>query len=108
MQELISPQQSENLVLGTSLLLLVGGALWGWRSLGARGALAGVLGPLVFGLWQFHKWITRYDPQTGYFGLDKVKVLLLEVVLFVALGAALGVLWEKFISCRGAENAEEI
>ena len=98
MQELISPAQSEILVLFLAGVLLLGGAAFGWKTSGARGVLLGLLGPLVFGLWQFHKWITRYDPQTESFGLDKVWVLLLEIVLFVALGAAVGIVWRKFYS----------
>lgn len=101
MQELISPQQSDQLILLVAAVLLVGGAIWGIKLLGARGALLGLLGPLVFGLWQFHKWITRYDPQTEYFGLDKVWVLLLEIVLFVALGAAAGIVWKKLVHREG-------
>jgi hypothetical protein len=93
MKELVSPEQADSIVLLAAMVLLLGGALWGWKTLGSRGVIAGLLGPLVFGLWAFHKWITRYDPQTGYFGLDKVKVLLLEIVLFVVLGAVLGVVW---------------
>lgn len=108
MQELISPQQSDQLMLLMSGVLLVGGALWGAKVFGPRGVLLGLIGPLVFGLWQFHKWITRYDPQTEYFGLDKVWVLLLEIVLFVALGAAAGIFWKRFISRRDAEFAEKI
>ena len=101
MQELISPQQSDQLILLVAAVLLVGGAIWGIKLLGARGALLGLLGPLVFGLWQFHKWITRYDPQTEYFGLDKVWVLLLEIVLFVALGATAGIVWKKLVHREG-------
>lgn len=96
MQELISPAQSESLVLALAGVLLLGGAAFGWKTIGARGVLFGLSGPLVFGLWQFHKWITRYDPQTEYFGLDKVRVLLVEIVLFVALGAAVGFICRKF------------
>jgi len=97
MQELISPSQSEQLILLVSGVLLIGGTLYGAKLLGARGVLLGAIGPLVFGLWQGHKWITRYDPQTEYFGLDKVWVLLLEIVLFVALGAAAGIVWKKLV-----------
>jgi hypothetical protein len=107
MHELISPQQSETAVLIASVILAVGGAIWGSRVRGSRGLPAGLVGPLVFGLWQFHKWITRYDPQSGYFGLDKVWVLLLEVALFVALGAAVGIVWKKNqFTAEDAENAE--
>ena len=97
MQELISQSQSDQFVLLLSGVLLLCGALWGFKLLGARGVLWGAVGPLVFSLWQFHKWITRYDQQTEYFGLDKVWVLLLEMVLFVALGAAAGIVWKKLI-----------
>ena len=97
MQELISPEQSDRLVLLTSVVLCVVGAAWGYRVLGSRGAAAGIVGPLVFVMWQFHKWITRYDPQSGYFGLDKVWVLLTEVVLFVVIGAVLGTAWGKLV-----------
>jgi hypothetical protein len=100
MQELVSPAQSETLVLLMAGVLLLGGALWGAKERGAPGVLLGLLGPLVYGLWQFHKWITRYDPQTGYFGLDKVWVLLLEVALFVVLGTVLGFGLQKFLQPR--------
>lgn len=108
MQELISPAQSELSVLIAAGVLLLGGALWGWKVLGARGVLLGLLGPLVWVLWQGHKWVTRYDPQTEYFGLDKVWVLLLEVVLFIALGAILGIVWKSIISRKDAEIAEKL
>jgi hypothetical protein len=94
MEELISPAQSEKLVLMSAVAVTLIGAGWGYRVLGARGLMAGLAGPLVFVLWQFHKYITRYDPASGYFGLDKVKILLLEVVLFIAVGVALGWIWD--------------
>ena len=97
MQELISPEQSDKLVLLAAIVLTLAGAGWGYRVLGSRGAAAGIVGPVVFVMWQFHKWITRYDPQSGYFGLDKVWVLLTEVVLFVVIGAVLGTAWGKLV-----------
>ncbi len=107
MQELVSPAQSETLVLLMAGVLLLGGALWGWKERGAPGVLLGLFGPLVYGLWQGHKWITRYDPQTGYFGLDKVRVLLLEVVAFVVLGAVLGIILGKTIHREGRKGRED-
>jgi hypothetical protein len=106
MQELISPEQSDKLVLLAALVLCVVGAGWGYRVLGSRGVVAGIVGPLVFVMWQFHKWITRYDPQSGYFGLDKVWVLLTEVVLFVVIGAILGTAWGKLVRLSQKDNLE--
>jgi hypothetical protein len=102
MQELISPQQSDTIVLVATLLFAVIGGVWGWRAVGTRGLVGAVPGVLILPLWMFHKWITRYDPQSGYFGLDKVKVLLLEVALFVVLGVVMGWVWNT-ISRRDAE-----
>ena len=107
MQELISPSQSDQLILLICGVLLISGALYGAKHLGARGVLLGLIGPLVFGLWQGHKWITRYDPQTEYFGLDKVWVLMLEIVLFVALGAAAGIVWKKLIERTQITRSQE-
>lgn len=97
MQELISPEQSEKLILVAWLLLTLAGAGWGWRTVGTRGLIAALPGLLIYPLWQVHKWITRYDPQTGYFGLQSVKVLLVELVVFVVLGAALGWMWKALV-----------
>jgi hypothetical protein len=107
MQELVSPQQSETLVLLASALITVIGAGLGYRELKTRGLLAGLCGPLVWSLWQMHKYVTRYDPQTGYFGLDKVKVLLSEVVLFVVLGAVLGWAWGTLSRSRDNFTAKD-
>jgi hypothetical protein len=106
MQELISPAQSEKLVMIAALLLALYGAFAGYRALGPRGLFAAVPGLLVFPLWQMHKYVTRFDPQTGYFGLDKVKVLLAEVVLFIVLGAVMGWAWGNISRKRAGENSE--
>ena len=98
MQELISSAQSEKLVFIGALLLALWGAIAGYRALGTKGLIGLVPGLLVWPLWQLHKYVTRYDPQTGYFGLDKVKVLLGEAVLFIFMGVVLGWMWSKFQS----------
>ena len=109
MQELISPAQSEKIVLIGALLLALWGAFAGYRALGAKGSIAAVPGIFVWALWQLHKYVTRFDPQTGYFGLDKVKVLLGEAVLFIALGAVMGWLWSKFqLTTEDTEDTEKI
>ncbi len=106
MKELISPSQSDTLVLIASILVALGGALWGFRVLERRGLWAGLGGVLVYVLWQAHKYVTRYDAQSGYFGLDKVSVLLGEVVAFVLLGAICGVLWSKMTTSKPKETEE--
>ena len=116
MQELITPQQSEKYVAIAALLITIIGVIWGYRAAGTRGVLAGLCGPLIFALWQIHKHVTRFDPgfdangkfdpSREYFGLDKVKVLLFEIVLFIALGAALGWVW-GMISRRSNFTTED-
>jgi predicted PurR-regulated permease PerM len=96
--ELISPERANQLVLWAAIALSVLGAALGFWAAKARGLVAILAGPLVFLLWQGHQWITRYDPQSGYFGLNKVWVLALEVVIFVALGALCGWIWNRVIA----------
>ena len=95
MKELISPAQSEVVIAALALLLTLGLGVGGWFVARGRGAVAALVGPLVWLAWQAHKYATRYDPRTGYFGLDKVSVLVVEIVVFVAVGAALGWAWRK-------------
>jgi hypothetical protein len=106
MKELISPAQSETLVLIFAILSAIIGAIYGFRVLGARGILLGVVGIVVYASWQLHKYVTRFDPQTGYFGLDKVNVLLLEVVAVVVFGATFGVLWSKITRLKSKETED--
>ena len=95
MPELVSPAQSEIFILVVAFLATVVGAFVGWRAAGKRGLAFALAGPLLFGAWRAHSYVTRFDPQTGYFGLDKVSVLLLEVVAAVVLGVVLGCVWNK-------------
>lgn len=113
MKELISPSQSEVIVAIGTLAAIVIGAIWGWKQRGARGAIvAGLCGALIEPLWQGHKWLTRYDAQSGYFGLQSVWVLVGEVVLFVVLGVAIGMMWSKVnaenLTAENAERTEKI
>jgi hypothetical protein len=66
--------------------MLVRRARWG---VGQAAALA-LVGPLLYGAWRYYAWMVRYDPQTGYCGLHKVSVLLVNVGVFVAVGVAGG------------------
>lgn len=107
MQELISPSQSEVIVAIGTLAAIVIGAIWGWTQRGARGAvIAGLCGALIEPLWQAHKWLTRYDAQSGYFGLQSVWVLVGEVVLFIVLGVVIGGVWNQF-TAKNAKGAKQ-
>ncbi len=96
MRELISPAQSELVVLMLALgLAIIGGAL-SWRLHNVRaGILVVACGALMFVSWQMHKWLTRFDPQSGYFGLQSVQVLVLEAFAFLMFGAVAGWLWSR-------------
>ena len=104
MKELVSPAQAETYTGAISVLVTLVAAGAGWRSVGTRGLLAGLCGPLVWTMWQVHKYLTRYDPRTGYFGLDKVKILFLELAMFIALGVILGSVWNAIARRKGAET----
>jgi|YNPNPStandDraft_1061719.scaffolds.fasta_scaffold147158_1 hypothetical protein len=76
------------------LLGLAAGALGGARRKRLlRGLAAGSLGPLIWSLWRLYSYLVRYDPQSQYFGLEKVSVLVLNVLIFTAVGGILGLLW---------------
>lgn len=106
MKELIDERMVEQ-VIGAIAVLgpvlgLIGGLLssrkhgrpaaWGL----SRGLGLGLLGTLVWALWRLYSWLVRFqpapDPAQDYFGLERVDVLLLNIVLFVAVGAAVGYL----------------
>jgi hypothetical protein len=73
-----------------------------------RGLVGGLLGPLAWLLWRLFEWLTRFqpaaDPQHDYFGLERVDVLLLNIVIFVAVGAGVGLLVRR-VRARDAQRA---
>lgn len=77
------------------------GALGGTRRKGLlRGLAVGSLGPLTWGLWRLYSYLVRYDPQSHYFGLEKVSVLALNLLIFTAVGGVLGLLWAAWAPHR--------
>ena len=104
MKELIDERVVEQVIGAVALLGpvlgLVGGFVssrkhgrpvsWGLT----RGLGVGLLGTLVWVLWRLFSWLVRYqpaaDPKHDYFGLERVDVLFLNIVIFVAVGAAVG------------------
>jgi hypothetical protein len=84
-------------VVGVLLGLALGKARGGTRPALVRGLALGLLGPICYGLWRCFAWMVRYDPVTGYCGLHKVSVLLLNVALFALVGIGLGVLYGRLL-----------
>jgi hypothetical protein len=93
MKEIVSVEQVQRLfiILAVALPLvgIAGGALLGSRRGDvkrgvAQGLLLGILGPVNLGLWLV------YNRITDSLGLDTVKNLLVNLVLFVVLGVVTG------------------
>jgi len=104
MKELLDEATVERVIallgLVGPLLGLAGGLLYGrLRRLelgfaAVRGLLVGLLGTLTWVMWRLFSYLVRYqpapDPKQDYFGLERVDVLLLNMVLFIAVGVAVG------------------
>ncbi len=60
-----------------------------------RGAAVGLLGPIIYALWRYYRWMVRLDPDTGYVGLHRPGVLALNVGVFIIVGALLGVAYTR-------------
>ena len=88
------------------------GAGWGWwrrrwvEGLG-KGLFLGLMGPLSWGMWRLYAYLTRYDPRTDYFGLERVDVFFLNLFLFAVVGSGLGWLWSILFPPEGEEKEDE-
>lgn len=94
MRELIDSKSVERILLfiavaGPLMGLILGSLLGAHERIAARRVVAGILlgsiGSLIYGMWKVYNLITNA------FGLDSVANLGLQLVLFAALGAILGV-----------------
>lgn len=94
---MISPEMSQLTVLVASVLIALLGAGLGFYFKKTRGLLAALCGPLVFGLWLLHSALQ------ARFGMDSLGLLLFEGLGFVALGAVLGLSWNR-LGARKREN----
>ena len=98
LQELISPAQSQILVLGAAILLTVIGALWGFVAARAPGLIAALGGPLIYIGWQVHGVLT------ARYGLDSLALLMGEAIFVIVAGAGLGWLWSRLIAPKTASK----
>lgn len=89
MTEFISPTQAQIAIITSSVLLIIGGGIWGFHQRGIRGLIFILPGLLIVPFWQLHLWLTRYNPQGQSLGLASLKVLLGEILLFSILGIAM-------------------
>jgi hypothetical protein len=94
MHELISPRAVEKalmfLAVAGPLVGLIVGCYLGaharrsWPTV-VSGLMIGCLGPLIYGMWEV------YGVITDRLGLDSVVNLVLQLLVFAVLGAALGI-----------------
>jgi len=99
------------ILIGGPCVGLLVGAVVGvvQRQLGKRalqGFGIGCFGVLNWVLWRYYSWMVRYDPATGYVGLHKVSVLLINVAVFVAVGATIGLVWGALANRAGSAQTE--
>lgn len=116
MRELVDIGAFERLLQAIAVAGPVGGALLGLflgikrgaPAVGlAKGIALGALGPVLFAMWRLYAYLVRYDPSTGYVGLHRVDVLLLNVLIFVAVGAILGIAYERLFRAGAADGARK-
>lgn len=69
-----------------------------------KGLAVGLLGPLIYALWLGYGYLIRYDPATGYCGLHRTSVLLLNVVLFALIGLVLGAIYGRLFRPAAPET----
>lgn len=101
MKELITQSQAETALRGIAIaapiLGVVVGSVIGLARKQVRrntilGLLAGFSGTLIFGLWHLHLTMGRK------LGFTSVRTLAIEMVLFLALGLIIGIVYQKMIS----------
>lgn len=98
MGSLVSQELAEQLMAGVAVvgIIIVILAAIGWPQPVFRGAwrrqglLVGILLGLNWPAWKAYNWMVRFDPVTGYSGLDSVKAIAVLIMVFVSCGLALG------------------
>ena len=98
-------------VVAPPVSILVGAVAGARHRRAVRGAAkalsVGLLGPLCYGLWHLYSYLVRCDPATGYVGLHKVKVLALNMGIFVAVGVILGLVYSRVFASDAADSTQQ-
>ncbi len=72
-----------------------------------RGAAVGLLGPIIYALWCYYRWMVRLEPETGYVGLHRPGVLALNVAVFIIVGALLGLAYTRIFQGDAETDKEQ-
>lgn len=116
MKELVSQQQAELVMLALAAAGIVVAAIaaagrpsewWEQGKRRAGGIYLGALLVLNYGAWKAYNYIVRFDPKSGYNGLDSVKVTLGLMGAFALLGAVGGWLWRKLPEGKASPTNKE-
>jgi tetrahydromethanopterin S-methyltransferase subunit C len=91
------------IIIGAVVGRLRDGVLYGI----GRGLAFGMLGPIIFVMWRFYRYMVRCDPASGYVGLHKMSVFALNVCVFAIVGLLLGALYGKLIAGRPPRPAHD-
>jgi len=83
------------LPLGLIVGLCLGRVRGAMRTQIIRGAAVGLLGPILYVMWRYYRWMVRLEPESGYVGLHKPGVLAVNVGVFIIAGAILGLAYTK-------------
>ena len=109
LREIVDLKQIDRLLLAAAVLLpILGAAVGAFRSqkTSAKGALKqglmwGSLGPLTYALWRM------YSALTARSGLDSLSNLLVNLVLFIAIGMGTGWLFGRNRPQKPERNSAE-
>ena len=72
-----------------------------------RAAAVGLLGPIIYALWCYYRWMVRLAPETGYVGLHRPGVLALNVGVFIIAGAILGLAYTRIFQGDAPTREEQ-
>jgi len=72
-----------------------------------RAAAVGLLGPILYALWCYYRWMVRLEPETGYVGLHKPGVLAVNVGVFIIVGAILGLAYTRIFQGDAPTRKEQ-
>jgi len=106
MQELVTVEQAHRLIAALAWALPLAGVVVGLIAGAARGAIGrgawqgfavGLLGPIIYAMWLLYSQMVRYDPETGRAGLHSVSTLILNALIFAAVGVMLGAFYRRVV-----------